>query len=50
MKKFRWDLISIFGGIAGVLIGVVSVLKAGGPRSIYIAIAMIAVFGNQIAR
>ncbi len=45
MKKFRWDLVGIFGGIAGVLLGVISVLRAGGPKSVQIAIAMVAVFG-----
>lgn len=47
MKKFRWDLIGIFGGIAGVLIAVFAVIKAGGPGSIYIAIALVAVFGSM---
>jgi len=47
MKKIRWDLIGIFGGIAGVIIAVSAVLKAGGPNSIYIAVAMVVVFGGM---
>ena len=47
MKKIRWDLIGIMGGIAGVIIAVSAVLKAGGPNSIYIAIAMVLVFGGM---
>jgi hypothetical protein len=47
MKKIRWDLIGIIGGIACVVIGPFAVIRAGGPRSTYIAIAMIAVFGSM---
>lgn len=47
MKKIRWDLIGIFGGAAGVIIAVIAVLKAGGPNSIYIAVAMVLVFGGM---
>jgi outer membrane lipoprotein SlyB len=47
MKKIRWDLLSIIGGIAGVLVGVFVILRTGGPRSIYIATAMVAVFGGM---
>lgn len=47
MKKVRWDIIGMFGGIAGVLIAVYAVLKAGGPNSISIAVAMIVVFGGM---
>lgn len=46
MKKNNWDLFGIVGCIAGVLIGAFVVIKAGGPQSIYIAIAMIIVFGS----
>ncbi|MDE3214546.1 MAG: hypothetical protein KGM98_15055 [Bacteroidota bacterium] len=45
MKKFRWDLIGIFGGVVGVAMGVIAVLRAGGPQSVQIAIAMVLVFG-----
>ena len=47
MKKNNWDLIGIIGFSAAVLIGAFSVIKAGGPGSILIAIAMIAVFGSM---
>jgi hypothetical protein len=47
MKKIRWDLIGILGGAAGVIIAVIAVLKAGGPNSIYIAVAMVLVFGGM---
>lgn len=47
MKKIRWDLIGILGGIAGVIIGIIAVLRAGGQNSIYIAIAMVIVFGGM---
>jgi hypothetical protein len=47
MKKIRWDLIGILGGIAGVIIAVIAVIKAGGPNSIYIAVAMVLVFGGM---
>jgi hypothetical protein len=46
MKKFPWDWIGITGCIAGVLIGVYSVIKTGGPDSIYIAGGMVAIFGS----
>jgi hypothetical protein len=45
MKKFRWDLIGIIGGIGGVLFGVFAVLRSGGPENVQIAIAMVVVFG-----
>lgn len=45
MKKFRWDLLGIIGGIGGVLFGVYAVLRAGGPENKQIAIAMVVVFG-----
>ena len=47
MKKIRWDLIGILGGIGGVLYAVFAVLKAGGPNSIYIATAMVVIFGGM---
>jgi uncharacterized membrane protein YadS len=47
MKKIRWDLIGILGGTAGVIIAIRAVLKAGGPNSSYIAIALIVVFGGM---
>ena len=47
MKKFRWDLVGIFGGIAGVVIAIIAVVKAGGPNSTNIAIAMVIVFGGM---
>ncbi|MEO8413354.1 MAG: hypothetical protein ABI472_06825 [Ginsengibacter sp.] len=47
MKKFRWDLIGIFGGITGVVIAIIAVIKAGGPDSFNIAIAMVIVFGGM---
>jgi hypothetical protein len=47
MKKIPWDWIGIVGGILGVLIGVYSVIKSGGPGSIYISIGMIVVFGGM---
>ena len=47
MKKIRWDLIGMFGGVAGILIAVYFVLKAGGPNSIPISFAMIIVFGGM---
>ena len=46
MKKIRWDLIGIFGAITGVILAVTAVLRTGGPDSIYIAIAMVLVFGS----
>jgi hypothetical protein len=45
MKKFRWDLVGIVGGIGGVLFGVFAVLRSGGPENVQIAIAMVFVFG-----
>jgi hypothetical protein len=47
MKKVRWDLIGILGGVAGVLIAIISVLKSGGPDRVYISIAMVIVFGGM---
>lgn len=47
MKKIRWDLVGILGGIIGVLFAVYAVIKAGGPNSIYIACAMLIVFGGM---
>ena len=47
MKKIRWDLIGIFGGAAGVILAVVAVLRAGGPNSVYISMAMVLVFGGM---
>jgi hypothetical protein len=47
MKKIRWDLIGIIGGIAGVLLGAFAVIRTGGSRSIYISSAMIVVFGGM---
>ncbi len=47
MKKIRWDLIGIVGGIAGVLIAAIAVIRAGGPNSIFIAGALIVVFGGM---
>jgi hypothetical protein len=47
MKKVRWDLIGILGGVAGVIIAIIAVLKNGGPNKIYIAIAMVVVFGSM---
>ncbi len=46
MKKIPWDWIGIIGCIAGVLIGIYSVIQTGGPGSIYIAVGMIIVFGG----
>ena len=47
MKKVRWDLIGILGGVAGVLIAIISVLKSGGSDRVYISIAMVIVFGGM---
>ncbi len=47
MGKIRWDLVGIFAGISGVIIAVIAVIKAGGAGSIYIAVAMLAVFGTM---
>lgn len=47
MKKTPWDWIGIIGGIICILIGVVAVIKAGSPKSNYIAIAMVVVFGGM---
>lgn len=47
MKKIRWDLIGIFAGITGVILAIFAVLRSGGPNSIYIAIAMVLVFGGM---
>jgi len=47
MKRIRWDFVGILGGIAGAIIGVGAVLKAGGLNSIYIAVAMVVVFGGM---
>lgn len=47
MKKIRWDLVGILGGIAGIVIAISAVIKAGGPNSIYIAVAMLVVFGGM---
>ena len=47
MKRIRWDLFGIFGGIAAVLIGAYEVIKAGGSGSIFIAIALVAIFGSM---
>jgi hypothetical protein len=47
MKKIRWDLIGILAAVAGVIMAVIAVLKAGGTGSIYIAISMIIVFGGM---
>ena len=47
MKKIPWDIIGIIGGAAGVIIALRAVLKAGGPGSIYIAIALVVVFGGM---
>ena len=47
MKKVRWDLIGILGGIAGVVIAIISVLRSGGPDKVYIAIAMVIVLGGM---
>src|ERR1035438_2287056 len=45
MKKLRWDLVGIIGGIGGVLFGVFAVLRSGGPEKVQIAVAMVVVFG-----
>jgi len=47
MKKIRWDLIGILAAVAGVIMAVIAVLKSGSPERIYIAIAMIFVFGGM---
>lgn len=47
MKKIRWDLIGILAAVAGVIMAVIAVLKAGGSASIYVAISMIIVFGGM---
>jgi hypothetical protein len=47
MKKIHWGWFSITVGIACVLIGAFTVIRAGGPGSIYIAVATIAVFGSM---
>jgi hypothetical protein len=47
MKKVRWDLIGILGGVAGLVIAIISVLKSGGPNRVYIAGAMVVVFGSM---
>ena len=47
MKKIRWDLVGIIVGAAVVIIAARAVLKAGGPGSIYIAIALVVVFGGM---
>ncbi|MES1198109.1 MAG: hypothetical protein ABUL41_02420 [Chitinophagaceae bacterium] len=48
MKWVRWDWIGIICFIAAVLAGVFAVIKTGGPGSIYIALAMIVVFGSMV--
>ena len=48
MKWVRWDWIGIICFSAAVLTGVFAVIKTGGSGSIYIAIAMIAVFGSMV--
>ncbi|MDQ6902392.1 MAG: hypothetical protein M3139_05190 [Bacteroidota bacterium] len=47
MKKIRWDLIGILAAVAGVIMAVIAVLKSGSPKRIYIAVAMIIVFGGM---
>lgn len=47
MKKIRWDLVGIIVGAAVVIIAARAVLKAGGPDSVYIAIALVVVFGGM---
>jgi len=47
MKKNHWDLVGIVGGIAVVIIAIIAVIIAGGRNSIYIAIAMLLVFGGM---
>lgn len=47
MKKIRWDLIGILGGVLGVLLGVITVLKSDAPNNISIAVAMVVVFGGM---
>lgn len=47
MKKINWDIVGIVGGIAVLIAAVVAVIKAGSTNSIYIAIAMVIVFGGM---
>lgn len=47
MKKIRWDVIGMIGGIAGVLLAVIAVLKSSAPNKVIIAVAMIVVFGGM---
>ena len=47
MKKVRWDLLGIVGGIAGVILGVIAVLRNGGHDRFLIAGAMVLVFGGM---
>ncbi len=47
MKKFRWDLVGMFGGILGVLLAIIAVLKSGSPNRVSVAVAMVVVFGGM---
>ena len=47
LKMNTWAWIGIGGGIAGLLIGVASVLMTAGSEGIYIAIGMLALFGGM---
>ena len=47
MKKIQWDVVGILGGIAGVTLAVIAVLKKGGPNAVPISIAMVVVFGGM---
>ncbi len=47
MKKIRWDFVGMLGGIAGVLLAVIAVLRSGSPNKVPIAFAMIIVFGGM---
>ncbi len=47
MKKIRWDIVGMFGGITGVVLAVIAVLRSGSPNRVSVALAMIVVFGGM---
>jgi hypothetical protein len=47
MKMNVWTWIGIGGGIAGFLIGIISVLMTAGNQGIYVTLGMLAIFGGM---
>ncbi len=47
MKKIRWDIIGIFGGVTGVILGIIAVIRTGAQNRFLIAGAMVLVFGGM---